>query len=34
VRGDTRLEAGDEVALSLPERMVPIAQVLFGELGE
>ena len=34
VRGDTRLEAGDEVAMSLPERMVPIAQVLFGELRE
>ena len=34
VRGDTRLEAGDEVALSLPERMVPIAQVLFGEVRE
>ncbi|NBX32122.1 MAG: potassium/proton antiporter [Planctomycetes bacterium] len=34
VRGDTRLEAGDEVALSLPDRMVPIAQVLFGEVRE
>ena len=31
VRGDTRFEAGDEVAISLPERMVPIARKLFGE---
>ncbi|MEI6474360.1 MAG: potassium/proton antiporter [Planctomycetota bacterium] len=34
VRGDTRFEAGDEVALSLPERLIPIAQVMFGEVQE
>ncbi len=32
VRGDTRFEAGDEVALSLPDRLVPIARRMFGEL--
>jgi len=31
VRGDTRFEAGDEVAISLPERLIPIARQLFGE---
>lgn len=31
VRGDTSFEAGDEVAISLPDRMVPIARKLFGE---
>lgn len=34
VRGDTRLQAGDEVAISLPERLIPIAQVMFGEAHE
>jgi cell volume regulation protein A len=32
VRGDTRFEAGDEVAISLPDRLVPIARRMFGEL--
>lgn len=31
VRGDTRFEAGDEVAISLSERLIPIARQLFGE---
>ena len=31
VRGDTRFEAGDEVAISLTERLVPVAGRLFGE---
>jgi hypothetical protein len=31
VRGDTRFEAGDEVAISLPDRLVPIARQMFGE---
>jgi potassium/hydrogen antiporter len=31
VRGDTRFEAGDEVAISLPERLIPIARRMFGE---
>jgi NhaP-type Na+/H+ and K+/H+ antiporter len=34
VRGDTRFEAGDEVAISLPDRLVPIARRMFGELHE
>jgi len=34
VRGDTRFEAGDEVALSLPERMIPVARQLFGDVHE
>ena len=32
VRGDTRLEAGDEIAVSLPDRLIPVARRLFGEL--
>ena len=31
VRGDSRFEAGDEVAVSLPERLIPIARQMFGE---
>jgi cell volume regulation protein A len=34
VRGDTRFEAGDEVAISLTERLVPVAGRLFGEAHE
>ena len=34
VRGDTRFEAGDEVAISLPDRLVPIARQMFGEREE
>jgi NhaP-type Na+/H+ and K+/H+ antiporter len=34
VRGDTRFEAGDEVAISLPDRLVPIARQMFGEHDE
>jgi NhaP-type Na+/H+ and K+/H+ antiporter len=33
VRGDTRFEVGDEVAISLTERLVPVAGRLFGESG-
>lgn len=31
VRGDTRFEIGDEVALSMPEAMLPTMRALFGE---
>jgi cell volume regulation protein A len=31
VRGDTRFEVGDEVALSVPDRMVGVARRIFGE---
>lgn len=31
VRGDTRFEVGDEVALSVPDRMVSVARKIFGE---
>ena len=31
IRGDTRFEVGDEVALSMPERMLPTMRTLFGE---
>lgn len=31
VRGDTRFEAGDEVAVSLPDRLVPSVRQMFGE---
>jgi NhaP-type Na+/H+ and K+/H+ antiporter len=34
VRGDTRFEPGDEVAVSLPDRLVPIARRMFGEQHE
>jgi cell volume regulation protein A len=31
VRGDTTFEVGDEVALSLPDRMTPVVRRMFGE---
>lgn len=34
VRGDTRFDVGDEVALSVPERTAPAMRALFGELDE
>ena len=34
IRGDTRFEAGDEVAVSLPDRMIPVARQLFGDVHE